>query len=129
MKRTCYKCKVDKPLTDFSKSIGRRLGREYICRLCKRGSFKNWWHGDKGKNYRESNSSRLREAEKKSVAKYPEKDKARRLLRMAVNLGVVKKIPCRDCGSPKVQGHHKDYSKPLEVVWLCTADHKQEHLN
>lgn len=27
--------------------------------------------------------------------------------------------PCRYCGNAEVQMHHEDYSKPLEVIWLC----------
>ncbi len=35
--------------------------------------------------------------------------------------------PCERCGSPKVHGHHEDYSKPLEVMWLCTKHHGERH--
>lgn len=27
------------------------------------------------------------------------------------------------------QAHHDDYSKPLEVRWLCPSHHKLHHLN
>jgi ribosomal protein S27AE len=38
---------------------------------------------------------------------------------------------CQKCGSKKskIQAHHPDYTKPLEVEWLCTKCHAQEHLN
>jgi hypothetical protein len=35
---------------------------------------------------------------------------------------------CSSCGAEcKPQGHHADYSKPLEVTWLCRACHLAEH--
>lgn len=30
-------------------------------------------------------------------------------------------------GRPLVQAHHEDYSRPLEVRWLCTLCHALEH--
>lgn len=33
------------------------------------------------------------------------------------------KLPCIKCGKKKVEAHHEDYSKPLEVLWLCKKHH------
>lgn len=38
--------------------------------------------------------------------------------------GKIFKQPCEVCGESKAQAHHEDYSKPLEVRWLCTKHHK-----
>ena len=38
-----------------------------------------------------------------------------------------KKQTCKICGKKKVEAHHKDYSKPLDVVWLCHKHHMDEH--
>ena len=35
-------------------------------------------------------------------------------------------FPCVRCGA-KAHGHHENYDKPLEVVWLCPLHHKQRH--
>lgn len=34
---------------------------------------------------------------------------------------------CRECGSQDSQKHHADYSKPLEVEWLCRDCHEKLH--
>ena len=34
----------------------------------------------------------------------------------ALKRGTLIKVPCH-CGAIKVESHHEDYSKPLEVIW------------
>jgi hypothetical protein len=35
---------------------------------------------------------------------------------------------CSSCGDEgKIQAHHKNYSKPLDVEWLCVACHGRAH--
>lgn len=52
---------------------------------------------------------------------------ARVKLQKAVLTGKVERLPCSVCGNPKSDGHHKDYSKPLDVIWLCRKHHAEEH--
>jgi len=42
-KRTCNDCKVEKPLTDFSKSKSRKLGYQYTCKNCNNARAKRWY--------------------------------------------------------------------------------------
>lgn len=44
----------------------------------------------------------------------------------AIRLGMIEKTPCRICGGPS-QAHHHDYTKPLEVTWLCRKHHMENH--
>lgn len=54
---------------------------------------------------------------------------ARAYMRVYVRRGHIKKLPCSVCGNKKSQGHHDDYSKPLEVKWLCRKHHNELHNN
>jgi hypothetical protein len=73
---------------------------------------------------------RDREAGKVKVASLL-KRRARWTLRNAVRDGVVKKSSvCKQCGRDdvgRIEGHHSDYTKPLEILWLCSLCHGKEH--
>jgi len=57
----------------------------------------------------------------------PLKNRARYITTNAVRDGKLKKEPCEKCGNSKSQAHHEDYSKPLEVIWLCFICHRKQH--
>jgi len=48
-------------------------------------------------------------------------------LASALKRGLVARLPCEVCGDPKTDGHHPDYSRPMDVVWLCRRHHKAAH--
>lgn len=46
----------------------------------------------------------------------------------AIRLGKLTRQPCEKCGSTtRVEAHHDDYSKPLDVRWLCHIHHGEHH--
>jgi hypothetical protein len=55
----------------------------------------------------------------------PEKYKARMLVGNSLRNGKIKKGLCEICGIEKTQAHHTDYSKPLQVMWLCRKHHME----
>lgn len=57
----------------------------------------------------------------------PEKKRAHTLLHRAIRSGRIKRRPCSVYGSTKSHGHHFDYSKPLQVEWLCPKHHSRRH--
>ena len=59
--------------------------------------------------------------------KHPEKRAAHIKVASALKKGELVKLPCKVCKIPKVQAHHPDYTKPLEVVWLCGSHHRLLH--
>ena len=48
-------------------------------------------------------------------------------LSTALSQGKIKREPCRVCGDPKSGGHHEDYTRPLDVIWLCAKHHAEAH--
>lgn len=52
---------------------------------------------------------------------------ARWKTRRAIASGKLTRQPCEVCGEPKTQAHHEDYTKPLEVQWLCVSCHRARH--
>ncbi|SRR6266568_2519485 len=57
------------------------------------------------------------------------KEHARRLMTQAIERGDLVRKPCERCGAtePTVHGHHEDYDRPLDVVWLCQYHHLIRH--
>lgn len=52
---------------------------------------------------------------------------ARQAVADAIRAGTLARGPCVVCGETDVQGHHEDYDKPLDVVWLCKFHHGVLH--
>ena len=76
---------------------------------------------------------RKQKARKEYLIKYYQKNKykvkAQAQLNRAVRLGKVNKpLKCSKCGEvARLHGHHEDYSKALDVVWLCQSCHQARH--
>jgi hypothetical protein len=60
-------------------------------------------------------------------AQFPNRRKAQNILAGAVKTNKVFKLHCIVCGSEKVEAHHPDYDRPLDVIWMCPVHHKQTH--
>lgn len=77
-----------------------------------------------------SRERRAREYPKNKLAfreKDPQKAKCRDAVRKAVAKGALVCMPCEKCGAQPAHAHHEDYSKPLDVVWLCPTHHADLH--
>ena len=79
------------------------------------------------KEARSKDPERFRRYSRESIARYPEKRKARAAVQYAIKIGRLTRGVCEDCSAEKVQAHHADYSKPLEVTWLCARCHGRRH--
>ena len=72
-----------------------------------------------------NNKSYWREYAKsrKADPEYRAKRAARRKVATEIEAGRLARLPCETCGAAKADAHHDDYSKPLDVRWLCHACH------
>ena len=124
MKHTnyCSRCKAtDVPLLKYSK--GRNgMTQYYQCRDCQ---------SEKQRAYRKTSSGSV--AVKRSLYNQYKKNRKKIIARNMVNHNVrvgklIKPEHCSRCGDTRnIQGHHPDYNKPLEVLWLCSSCHSDEH--
>jgi hypothetical protein len=64
-----------------------------------------------------------------ATSDYRQKHRARDAVRIAVKAGtLVRPNCCSTCGTPgPVHGHHDDYSRALDVRWLCDPCHEDVH--
>lgn len=78
--------------------------------------------------YSKRNSANRAEKTSSWRANHPEKRSAHQAVQTAIRNGSLVKQPCAVCGSDeRIHGHHDDYTKPLEVVWLCHKHHMERH--
>lgn len=133
MKR-CFKCLEEKPFDCFYRHP--RMGDGYLgkCKECaKRDVHQNY--EDKREQYsrydQERNKLPERKANKRRYErihriKHPDRYLARSQVGYALRSGQLHRLPCEVCGCAKTQAHHHDYSKPLDVRWLCFTCHREE---
>lgn len=133
--KTCFKCNTTQTIDNFYKHS--QMGDGYIgkCKTCNKQDVKDnyakrreqYSEYEAKRNQDPDRKERKRGYEKKHRERNPDKAKARYAVGNAVRDGLLKRLPCEVCGNPKSQGHHDDYSKPLDVRWLCFTHHREYH--
>jgi hypothetical protein len=69
-----------------------------------------------------------KEYHKRYAQRNKHKMECQRMVHKAISDGVLIKQPCLFCKNPDSQAHHEDYSKPLEIIWLCKSHHYERHV-
>lgn len=146
--KTCFKCNATLPYSEFYRHPAMGDGYLGKCKECtKKDARKNREKNisyyreydlkraktEKRKKAREEYKTRdwYKESQKKRMIryreKYMEKYVAHTMVSNGLKYGKIKKEPCEICGETKVHAHHDDYSKPLEIRWLCEPHHREWH--
>ena len=131
--KECTKCKTKKGLLDFHKDRRRPDGLRGWCKTCDAEQDRTYAHSHKEEIAEKQRTPEGKAAHCRKNWKYrkdnPEKIKAHSAVQYAIAAGKLERsIFCEECGLPaKTQGHHEDYSQPLDVDWLCTKCHTELH--
>jgi hypothetical protein len=83
------------------------------------------------RRYHQSHPEKHRENARLYRKLRPEKSLVYNAVLRAVRTGkLIRPACCELCGADdsKLHGHHDDYSKPLEVRWVCSACHAFIHV-
>ena len=137
--RKCSECQKEKEKKLFHKDKNNIDGLYPVCKECRKNrchtsylknkekilkSCKEYRKTDKGKETR-------RKEYKAYVKRHPEKHNARNIFSKAIRAGkVIQPEFCSICNQKcLIQGHHEDYSKPLDVIWCCHLCHTDIHNN
>lgn len=106
----------------------RKRGRGRFCsHTCTAKATTRPQYGEANPNWKGGISTNHYRYKKLQIQRYPERVRASSLLCSAVRAGKVTRGSCTVCGEPNAQGHHEDYSLPLEVVWLYAKHHREIH--
>lgn len=127
--KACRKCGVVKAMHEYYVHKMMRDGTLNVCKSCVRDyqrerraallSDPAWVLMEK---------ARCREKSKRTS---PIKRKARRAVSLAIGKGILRRLDfCESCGSRDgIEAHHEDYSRPLDIKWLCKRCHTDVHVS
>ena len=148
--KVCRDCSQEKPITEFYKHAKMADGHLNKCIECvkarvskhREANFEKLREYDRKrsmlphrvearKEYQQTEEGKI--ARKRGIEayhkKYPLKYAAHVVTHNYIRDGKLKRAEsCSVCNSAEsIEGHHDDYTKPLEVRWLCVKCHKQWH--
>jgi ribosomal protein S27AE len=135
----CKKCGIEKQESDFYKN-------DRTCKECRKAMVRenraknidyyreydrlranNLDRIQARKEYQRKNPERINRIKSEWRKRNREKSRAHRLVYYYIKKGDLTPKPCEKCGNSKTEAHHEDYSKPLDIIWLCDSCHKELH--
>lgn len=153
--KKCFKCGEEKEISEFYKHKQMADGHLNKCKSCTildskircqqehlkphiREQKRLWARSKKGrstaKKYLQENGGRLKAnlAKARYSERNPKKKNATSMVHNAVKYGFLERPNnCSACGkyNKRIHGHHCDYDKPLDVIWMCPSCHSEWHRN
>jgi len=136
--KTCFVCKKIKNINEFHSNKNSNDGFRYSCKICTLTMNKKWKKDNydinliSNRRWIKLNPDKIREYKRNHKARFkkrhPEIVSAWSAIYRAVRDGKIKSKPCVQCGGiNNIHAHHPDYSKPLDIIWLCYYCHRKLH--
>jgi len=135
--KKCVECGLEKELSEFHNQPTMKDKKSKKCKTCYNKDCLEYRKKNVDryrKHYRERSSLPHRKALSNRVGfayrtQYPERHHANISVRDAIRKQIlVRPDNCERCGLEcRVEGHHHDYAKPLNVIWVCNSCHKIIH--
>lgn len=134
--KKCSRCGRELPTTEFNWA-NRATGKlQSMCRSCCSRYNKARYASDRERfkadvrRYKSENHEKVLETRLKTNAKCPTKLNAQKCVEAALKCGaIVRPDVCWGCGcgsdEHRIEAHHHDYARPLDVIWLCTPCHRR----
>jgi len=122
----CRRCGDSGPTVEFREGIR-------VCRKCESRAAVEWARKNREKKRAYNNAYHKRISAKRAMRtaawrkNHPEAYACHKGTQTAIRNGTLIKQPCEMCGNHDVHAHHDDYSKPLNVRWLCHKHHMEVH--
>jgi len=135
-KKRCFKCGKTKSIKLFYKDKRMRGGSFGKCKACC-DIYRRKYYLENIKKIQGYQKLRMEDGKhvkrmnllgKEWRERNPLKTKAHDAVNNAVKTGVLIREPCHVCKTTKrVEGHHNNYRKPLDVIWVCRKHHLELH--
>lgn len=131
----CSKCKQDLPETSFNWADKKAGKRQTVCRECFSDYNRKRYQENKDSirrkidAYRAENPMKVLASRIRTCAKNPTHYNAYKVVEQAMATGTLEKPSrCSICGCSsdehRIEAHHENYSKPLDIIWCCTPCHR-----
>ncbi len=143
--KTCFKCHEHKPLSEFYAHSKMSQGTLNKCKECTKADARAQHVRNMANPLwvaKERERQRIKERERRASGRYIPSQEAKNAwakrnrhkksanckVGRHISRGLLQKQPCEICASTNVQAHHDDYTRPLDVRWLCVKHHNEHHV-
>jgi hypothetical protein len=151
--KACKICGASKPLSEFYRHSTMADGRFSSCKSCYIKQCAKYYNKHKKTilqrtrardrvtyetklktrhaKWRAANKDKMNSYNKKYKANNQSKIRAHLAIRKAIENGIIARPKaCESCGNitnRPLHGHHADYTKQLDVLWVCQPCHRKKH--